>query len=241
MLTETQVSQVGNFDTSTIAQLRPALGGGVDAISAAGACDLAKYVTELTVSGTKAYTLAAPTVAGQRKRITCVSAASTPLGTVTIASPDDTTGFVCAGAFTFDTVGQSIELIGTSALKWRCIRVQRAGGAVDAVVVGTTVLTALNLWIRYCCSVTGTVSSTSTKALPNGSAVGERCIVTCSTAASTPIGSLDGVYTGMIAEAYTHLGAIGVVASATVVGDCAVLEWTGSAWAVMYQNGCTLS
>jgi hypothetical protein len=57
----------------------------------------------------------------------------------------------------------------------------------------------------------------------------------------TPVGSIDGVFTGMIAEAYTHLGAIGVVASATVVGDCAVLEWTGSAWAVIYQNGCTLS
>ncbi len=241
MLTETQVSQVANFDAATIAQLRPALGGGVDAISAAGACDLAKYVTELTVSGTKAYTLAAPTVAGQRKRIACVAATATPLGTVTISSPDDTAGFVCAGAFTFTDVGQAIDLIATTALKWRAIRVQRAGGAADAVVVGTTVLTALNLWIRYCCSVTDTVASSTTKGLPNGSAVGERCVVTCSTAGGTPIGSIDGAFTGMIGTAYTHLGAIGVVASATVVGDCAVLEWTGAAWAVLFQNGCTLS
>lgn len=241
MLSETHLGEVGNFNTETINQLRPALTGGVDAVSAAGALDLTKYVTELTVSGTKAYTLAAPTVAGQRKRIVCVSAASTPLGTVTISSPDDTAGFVCSTTFTFTDVGQAIELQATTALKWRATRVQRTGGAADAVVVGTTVLTGLNLWLRYCLSITGTVSSTGTKALPNGSAVGERCIITNSTAALTPIGSIDGTFTGMIAEAYTHLGAIGVVASATVVGDCAVLEWTGSAWAVIYQNGCTLS
>jgi hypothetical protein len=240
-LSETQLTRLAGFNQDALDGLRAQLGEGVDAVSAAGALDLTKYVTELTVSGTKAYTLAAPTVATQRKRIVCVSAASTPLGTVTISSPDDTTGFVCSTTFTFTDVGQSIDLIATSGLKWRCIRVDRAGGAADAVVIGTTVLTGLNLWKRYCCSVTGTVSSTSTKALPNGSAVGERCIVTCSTAASTPVGSIDGVFKGMINEDYTHLGAIGVVASATVVGDCAVLEWTGQAWAVMYQNGCTLS
>lgn len=241
MLSETNLFQVGNFDTTSIGGLRPALGGGVDAVSAAGALALDMYVTELTVSGTKAYTLAAPTVAGQRKRIVCVSAASTPLGTVTVSAPDTTTGFACSSVFTFDTVGQAIELQATAGLLWRATRVQRAGGVVDAVVIGTTVLTGLNLWLRYCCSVTATVTSTGTKALPNGSAIGERIIITNSTAASTPIGNIDGVFTGMINEAYTHLGAIGVVASATVVGDCAVLEWTGSAWSVIYQNGCTLS
>lgn len=233
--------KVGNFDQTTMNQLAADTGSLVESISAAGALSLGIYVTELTVSATKAYTLAAPTFAGQRKRIVCVAATSTPLGTVTISSPDDTTGFVCSSTFTFTDVGQAIELVATSALKWRCVRVQRVGGAVDAVVVGTTVLTGLNLWLRYCCSVTGTVSSTGTKGLPNGSAVGERCIVTCSTAASIPVGSIDGTFKGMINEAYTHLGAIGVVASATVVGDAAVLEWDGSAWCVLYQNGCTLS
>jgi hypothetical protein len=241
MLSETQIQKVGNFDADTINNLRDALGAGVDSVSAAGALSLTSYITELTVSGTKAYTLAAPTQIGQKKRIVCVSAASTPLGTVTIASPDTTAGFVCSSTFTFTDVGQAIELTATSGLLWRATRVQRAGGAADAVVVGTTVLTGLNLWLRYCLSVTGTVSSTGTKALPNGSCVGERCIVTNSTAASIPVGSIDGTFVGMINEAYTHLGAIGVVASSTVVGDCAVLEWTGSAWSVIYQNGCTLS
>lgn len=243
MLTETQLFQVGNFDAGSIASLRPALGGGVEGVSAAGALALDVYVTELTVSGTKAYTLAAPTTAGQRKRIVCVSAASSPLGTVTISSPDTTTGFACSSTFTFTDVGQAIELVATGATTplWRCVRVQRAGGAADNVVVGTTVLTGLNLWLRYCLSVTGTVSSTGANALPNGSAVGERIIVTCSTAASIPVGSIDGVFKGMINESYTHLGAVGVAATASVVGDAALLEWTGSAWSVLYQNGCTLS
>lgn len=239
--TEDELSQICNFHSEIADGLRTSLSMGVDAISAAGALSLTKYVTELTVSGTKAYTLAAPVKVGDRKRIVCVAATSTPLGTVTISSPDTTTGFVCSSTFTFTDVGQAIELVAVTGLLWRCTRVQRAGGAADNVVIGTTVLTGLNLWIRYCCSVTGTVSSTSTMALPNGSAVGERCIVTNSTVSGTPIGNLDGVYTGMIGTAYTHLGTIGVVASATVVGDCAVLEWTGAAWAVVYQNGCTLS
>jgi hypothetical protein len=239
MLTETQVSQVGNFDTATIAQLRPALSGGIDAISAAGACALDKYVTELTVSGTKAYTLAAPTVAGQRKRIVCVSAASTPLGTVTISSPDDTAGFVCATAFTFDAVGQAIELLATSALKWRCTRVQRAGKR--AVVVGTTVLTGLNLSQIYSLAVTGTVVSDSTKGLPNGSAVGERCNLVCDTAALSPVGSITGTYKNMLGTAATDIQAIGVVASASVVGDMVTLEWDGAAWQAIFIAGVTFA
>jgi hypothetical protein len=233
--------RVANFDTATANQLAGDTGSLVDAVSAAGALDLGKYVTELTVSGTKAYTLAAPTFAGQRKRIVCVSAASSPLGTVTISAPDTTTGFACASAFTFDTVGQAIELQATVGLLWRATRVQRAGGAVNNVVVGTTVLTGFNLWLRYCLSVTATVASTGTQGIPNGSVVGERIIITNSTAASTPVGSITGAFTGMIAEAYTTIGAIGVVASTTVVGDCALCEWTGSSWSITYQNGCTLS
>lgn len=239
MLSETQLSQVGNFDTNTIAALRPALGGGIDAVSAAGALDVAKYITELTVSGTKAYTLAAPTVAGQRKRITCVSAASTPLGTVTLTGPDDTAGFVCATAFTFTAVGQSIELIATTGLKWRCIRVQRAGK--QAVVVGTTVLTGLNLAQIYSLSVTGTVVSDSTKGLPNGSAVGERTNLVCDTAASTPVGSITGTYRNMLGAAKTDIQAIGVVASDTAVGDMVTLEWDGAAWQVTFLAGVTFA
>lgn len=240
MLSTTRLSQVGNFDESTINELRVALGGGVDAVSAAGALSLTQYVTELTVSGTKAYTLAAPTVAGQKKRIVCVSAASTPLGTVTISSPDDTAGFVCSTTFTFTNVGQAIELVATSALKWRAVRVQRSG-VKTGIVAGTDVLTGLNLFEAYSLAVDGTDAGTGTGGLPNGSAVGERCSIVCESAANTPIGSLSGTYLGMVGTAYTAVGAIGVAASTTVSGDCALLEWTGAAWLVVFQTGCTLS
>lgn len=241
MLSLSELEEVCHFKQTVINDFAPAIGFGIDAVSAAGALDPTKYVTELSVSATKAYTLAAPTQVGQRKRVVCVAATSTPLGTLTISSPDTTAGFVCASTFQFDNVGQAIDLVATSGLLWRCIRVERAGGAADAVVVGTTVLTGVNLWLRYCCSVTGTVSSTGTKALPNGSAVGEQCIVTCSTAASIPVGSIDATVQGMINETYTHIGAIGVAASTTATGDFVHLRWTGSAWAVVNQSGITFS
>jgi hypothetical protein len=239
MLTEDQLSKVGNFHTDSINALRTALSGGVDSVSGAGACSLTHYATELTVSGSKAYTLAAPTVAGQRKKITCVSAASIPVGTLTITSPDDTAGFVCPAVFVFNTVGQEIELIATSELLWRCVGKKRAG--VLTVTAGTTVLTGYSLMGTYAVAVDGTDAGTGTGGMPDGCVVGERTSIVCSLADNIPVGSLTGTYVGMFGTAYTIIGAIGVVASTTVVGDCALLVWTGSAWRVEYMNGCTLS
>lgn len=241
-LTSAQLKAIGNFDADTITNLTADLNAGqdVDAVSAAGALSLTRVRTELTVSGTKAYTLAAPTLVNQRKVITCVSAASTPLGSVTISSPDDTTGFVCATVFTFTAVGQEIELEATSALKWRCKRVKRAG-MKTAIEAGVTSLTNLRLVQVYSLAVDGTDAGSSTTAIPDGSTPGERCSVVCESAANTPIGSVTGTFLGMFGTSYTTIGAIGVAASTTVVGDVALLEWNGSAWVVIYQNGCTLS
>lgn len=211
----------------------------IDAVSASGALSLSTMRSELTVSGTKAYTLAAPTFSGQRKIITCVSAASTPLGVLTISSPDTTAGFVCAATFVFTDASQEVELVATPALLWRATKVKRAGKV--AVTPGTTVLTGFGLNLQYICAVDGTKAGTTTGGLPNGSSPGERVSVTCSTAANTPIGSLDGVFKDMLGAAATHLGAIGVVASASVVGDTWLGEWDGAAWQTMYQAGVTLS
>src|SRR6266568_2958604 len=190
-LTDSQIAAVCGFDADRIAAFKADLliQGNVDGVSAAGACSLTRIVTELTVSGTKAYTLAAPTYTGQKKIVRCVSAASTPIGTLTVASPDDVAGYVCAPTFIFDTVGQEIELEATSALKWRCIRKKKAG--VLAVEIGVTVLSGYSLTQTYACSVDGTDTSTTTKGIPNGSAVGERCTVTCALAANTPVGNID--------------------------------------------------
>ncbi len=237
-LTADQLRKVGNFDADSIANLTADLNAGadVDAVSAAGALSLTRVRTELSVSGTAAYTLAAPTVVNQEKIITCVAAASIPAGTLTITSPDTTTGFACGATYFFDVVGQEIHLKATSALKWRCVRIKRAGGTADNVVVGTTAITN-KLWLRYCLSVTGTVSST----LPSGTCVGERIQIINTTAALSPVGDITGTFIGGAGVAYTHIGAFGLVASTTVVGDCALLEWDGTAWAVLFQSGTTLS
>lgn len=227
--------KVGNFDQTTINQLAADTGSLVESISAAGALSLGVFVTELSVDGTKAYTLAAPTFAGQRKLIRCIAATNTPLGTLTISSPDDTTGFVCSTTFVFDTVGQAIELRATSGLKWRCERVNRAGtSGNNGVVVGTTVLTGKNLWSAYLCSVTGTVSSTTTKALPNGSAVGEIITIATTTAASIPSGTLGGTYVDLTATARTGF----VIDNAA---DACVFMWNGSAWQAQFNSGGVFS
>jgi len=235
MLTDTQLAQVGNFDIATVNNLRPAIGGGRDLLSAAGACDVTKYVTELSVSGTVAFTLAAPTVVGDRKRIICVSATSTPVGTLTISSPDDTAGFVLPSTIVFSAAGQLVELIATSNLKWRAIHVDRAG--VQTLVIGTTLTAGLVMSHLYACSVTGTVSSTiaAGRGLPNGIAPGDKCIVGCSVAASTPVGNIEfaGLTTANVAA--TNLAAIGATT------DTVNLEWNGSAWLVVGNTGVTVS
>lgn len=227
MLTEAQLSTVGNFDQPTIDNLREALGGGVEGISAAGALSLASYETQLTISGTLAFTLAAPTVIGQKKRIRCIAATSTPLGTLTITGPDTTTGFACSSTFLFDAVGQRVDLVATSGLLWRAVEIVRAGGAANEVVVGTTVLTGVNLKSNYFCSVTGTVASTTTKGIPNGSAIGEIMTVNVSTAASIPSGTISITGRTQAGAAATTLG---TMAATTNYAAC---RWNGTAWDII--------
>ncbi len=207
-----------------------------ETVTAAGACALDIEITNLAITDTKAYTLAAPTYFGQKKIVRCQSVSGTPAGTLTVSSPDDTAKFVCPATFFFDTAGQEVQFEATLALKWRCTRVKRAGGLANNVVVGTTAITN-KLWRRYSLSVTDGVSST----LPNGAAVGEQIQVVCTAVSGSPVGVLDGTFVGGAGVAYTHLGAIGAVATTTAVGDCALLEWDGAAWTVLFQNGTTLS
>lgn len=189
------------------------------------------YETRLTVSGTMAFTLPNGTVPYQRKRIVCDSAAAIPAASLTITTPETASGFACSAGFFFDTAGQAVELFWTGT-KWRCTRVQRAGGSgVDGVVVGTTVInggtvaTTKNMWSLYTCSVSGTVSSTTTKAIPDGSAIGEIIQVGCSTAASIPSGTI--ACTGV-----TTLGAAGTKTLGTFNATTvwAALMWNGTGW-----------
>jgi hypothetical protein len=200
-----------------------------------GAVSLTTDNTYLSVTGTVAFTLANGAFPGQRKRIECSVAASTPAGTLTIATPETTAGQICSATFFFDTVGQAIELLWTGS-KWRATRVERAGSSgANGVVVGTTVLTGKNMWAHYSLSVTGTVSSTTTKAIPDGSAVGEMIQVGCATAASTPSGTI-----GL--TALTTLGAAGTTLGTFNGTTCyATLRWNGSAWQLVGNTTVVLS
>lgn len=235
-LTLTQIQQLCDFRADIIAAFQADLSNAqnIDAV-ASGALDLTKPTSELTVAGTKAFTIAAPTFVGQRKIVRCVAASATPLGTLTVTSPDTTTGYVCPATFLFDTAGQEVVLEATAGLLWRAITVKRAGGSANNIVVGTTLQTAMALWKFVGLSVTGTVSSTGTKAFAPGAAVGERVVVAVTTAASTPVGSIDVTGRSIAGAAFTHMGGL----DATT--DTAELEWDGAAWQIMYSTGLTLT
>lgn len=200
----------------------------------ATALSTAVYRTDLKISGTMTATIAAPAFDGQRKKIAVVSAGSTPALTLTITNPETATGYVCASTFFFDTVGQIIELIGVGGL-WRAERITRCGGVADAVVIGTTVINTFNLWDTYYCSVTGSVSSSTTKGIPNGSAIGEEIKVAVSTGALIPSGTITLTGVTNAGAAATTLGTLGAT-------TCyALLRWNGQAWQVRGNTTLVLS
>lgn len=73
-------------------------------ISASGALSTTIKTTILSVTGTKAYTLANGTFIGQRKTIFCRAVASTPVGVVTPATPHN------FATLTFGTANTSAEV-----------------------------------------------------------------------------------------------------------------------------------
>lgn len=226
-LTTAMIGKLAGFRQDIIDALTADLGAGenVDAISAAGACSLTRMVTEASIDGTKAYTLAAPTYVNQRKIFRVVAATNTPAGTLTVSSPDDTTGFVCAASFFCDAVGQELEFVATAALKWRCVRKVRVG--TKTLVLGTTDTTGIcNMSALILTSTTGTVASLTTKGIPNGSAIGEEIQIAASVAGGTPHGDI-------AIAAVDHLGvAKTALDDFTVVGEGGRFKWNGTAWAL---------
>ena len=104
--------------------LAAAPGGGVtEAISAAGAVSPTADITELSITGTMAFTIAAPATVGKRKVICTVAAASTPIGTLTSPASNGWTTVSGLGA-----VARSIELVANASLKWDLV------GAVGVTV-----------------------------------------------------------------------------------------------------------
>lgn len=193
-----------------------------------GALSLDILTSDLSVTGTQAFTLADGRFVGQRKIVSCSVAASTPLGTLTIndAFGSESTVHV------FTAVGQRLELEWTST-GWKMIAKRRAGTQV--AVIGTTVLTGYDMALLYDCQVTGTVSSTTTKSIPDGTVPGETMYTGCSVAASTPIGNINFTGSTLAGAAVTDLQAIGATT------DTVTLVWTGAKWLVVANSGITVA
>lgn len=231
--TRSQAALVAGWD-ATCRDLLLAEAGVNDTVPS-GTLSLLTRVTNLSVTGTTTFTLPNGTVEGQRKTVRCTVAATIPAGTLTVTTPESTSGLVCASTFLFDSVGQEITFE-WSGSKWRALEVKRAGSSgANGVVVGTTVLTGKNMWAHYSLSVTGTVASTTTRAIPDGSAIGEQIQVGCATAASIPSGTI-----GL--TALTTLGAAGTTLGTFNATTChATLRWNGSAWMLVGNTTVVLS
>lgn len=92
--------------------------GSVEAVSAAGALSVNTHITTLAVTGTTAYTLANGLFLGQRKIVTVLSGASTPVGTVTPATTVGVTTVTGLGV-----PGESCEFIWGGAGAWYLVGV----------------------------------------------------------------------------------------------------------------------
>ncbi len=108
-LTSTQAAQAAIFDSTTRDALLTDLGVADTATS--GTISLTTRTTNISVTGSVAFTLPNGTIAGQRKTLVCTVAASIPVGTLTVTTPESATGIVCPSTFIFDTVGQAIDFV----------------------------------------------------------------------------------------------------------------------------------
>lgn len=174
--------------------------------------------TNLTVSGTMAFTLPDGTVTGQEKIVECISAANTPLATLTVTTPAGTE----ASTHVFTAAGQVARFV-WNGTGWHMVDKKRAGA--QAVTVGTTVLTGFDMCKTYKLSVTGTVHSTSSKGIPAGTVPGERIHVVCTTAASSPVGDI-----AITAATKTTAAAATSLANLTDTTMSLECEWDGAAW-----------
>lgn len=195
--------------------------GASEAVSAAGAVRTTG-LTELTVSGTKAYTLADGTYVGQKKQIECVSASGTPLGTVTIATM---TGSRTNVAYVFSTAGARLELEWTST-GWRETMIRPAGA--DAPAAASTVNPLVLLHVID-------IDATKDWIIPSGTVAGQRQLFHVATATNIPVGTISGLF-------YDEDGsADGVDVNFNAAADQVALEWTGVRWIASSLVSATVS
>lgn len=191
-------------------------GGGLESVAAPGAIAPGVYETHLSVDGTDAFTMGDGNHVGQRKRITCIAAANTPLGTVTLNDAYGTE----PTAYVFTTVGQWVEWEwtdgGSAALKgWKIVGLGQVGVETVAGDASANPLCLVHLI---------TIADTIDFLQPVGIIAGQRSIWLAVGTSGTPSGTVSGLY-------YDEDGsADGVDLVMNAAGDQAVIAWTGARW-----------
>lgn len=183
--------------------------------------DLDYMVHYLDISGTKAFTLPVATVLGHRCRIECVGAASTPVGTLTIADAyaSEPTSWI------FNNVGQRLELEWTST-GWKMISVRAAG--TDTPAAAST----LNLLVQtHVIAITGTQDWI----IPSGVVPGQIQVFKVASAASTPVGTISGLFVDEDGSAD------GVDINFDAAADMATVVWNGARWDPIQLVSATVS
>lgn len=185
-------------------------GGGLETVSVAGAVAPGVYETHLSVTGTVAYTMGDGNHVGQRKRITCTVAATSPAGTVTLNDAFGTEPL----AHVFNTVGQTIEWEWT-ATGWKIVHYVPAGVEVVAAAGTANPLNLLH---------TVVIADTVDFILGAGLVPGQRSHWIATSNSGTPVGTISGLF-------YDEDGsADGIDVLMNAGGDSAFLEWTGARW-----------
>ena len=175
-----------------------------------GALSLYYDTSYVSVTGTVALSLADGLYVGQRKRVLCTVAATTPIGTLTPA----TTIAGDPASIVFSAVNQMVDYEWT-ATGWKIVNLRTAGD--DAPAAATTLR---QLILNHRISITGTQDWI----IPSGIIPGQRKIVHVTADASTPVGTVSGLF-------YDEDGsADGIDVLMNAAGDLAVLVWDGSRW-----------
>jgi hypothetical protein len=197
-------------------------GGGLETVSAPGAISASTYETHLEVDGTDAFTLGDGSYVGQRKRITCITAANTPLGTVTLNGAQAAYGTEPT-AWVFTAAHQFVEWEWT-ATGWKVVALGQAG--TESL---TTTQTANPLCLVHLVNL----DAANDYIQPAGLIAGQRSIwvVTAGANGST----ISGVF-------YTTAGAAtGVDVNVNAASDAAVLSWVNARWYADVLTSATIS
>jgi hypothetical protein len=199
-------------------------GGGLESVSAAGAVSASTYETHLTVSGTVAYTMGDGSIVGQRKRITCISGASTPLGTVTLNGAQAAYGSEPT-AYVFTTAGQYVEWEWT-ATGWKIVALGQAG--IETVANAGT---ANPLCLVHQVEIADTVDFIQ----PDGLIAGQRSIWYATANSGTPVGTVSGLFYD------EDFSADGIDVNFNAAADMADLVWVGPRWYAQALTSATIS